>query len=144
LIRFKKLGLVVLVLFGLMFGAVHNPAHAKDIGWQRFSDGMARGRSENKKVFLHFYARWCGACNIMENKTFQDPAVVAYINENFIPIKVDTDQEREISQIFRIRLLPDNWFIDEDGKPIGHQPGYITPRQLKGILQNLINENTGQ
>jgi thioredoxin-related protein len=80
----------------------------------------------------------------MENKTFQDPAVVAYINENFIPIKVDTDQEREISQIFRIRLLPDNWFIDEDGKPIGHQPGYITPRQLKGILQNLINENTGQ
>jgi thiol:disulfide interchange protein len=135
---------VVLVLFGLMFGAVHNPAHAKDIAWQRFSDGMARGRSENKKVFLHFYARWCGACNIMENKTFQDPAVVAYINENFIPIKVDTDQEREISQIFRIRLLPDNWFIDEDGKPIGHQPGYITPRQLKGILQNLINENTGQ
>lgn len=135
---------MVLVLFGLMFGAVHNPAHAKDIAWQRFSDGMARGRSENKKVFLHFYARWCGACNIMENKTFQDPAVVAYINENFIPIKVDTDQEREISQIFRIRLLPDNWFIDEDGKPIGHQPGYITPRQLKGILQNLINENTGQ
>ena len=144
MIRFKKFGLVVLVLFGLMFGAVHNPAHAKDIAWQRFSDGMARGRSENKKVFLHFYARWCGACNIMENKTFQDPAVVAYINENFTPIKVDTDQEREISQIFRIRLLPDNWFIDEDGKPIGHQPGYITPRQLKGILQNLINENTGQ
>lgn len=144
MIRFKKFGIVVLVLCGLMFGALHNPAYTKEIAWQGFSDGMARGRSENKKVFLHFYAQWCGACKIMENKTFQDPAVIAYINENFIPIKVDTDQEREISQIFRIRLLPDSWFIAEDGKPIGHQPGYITPRQLKGILQNLINENTGQ
>lgn len=105
---------------------------------------MARGKSENKKIFLHFYAQWCGACKIMGNKTFKDPAVIAYINKNLIPIKVDTDREQEPSQIFKIRLLPDNWFIAEDGKPIGHRPGYIAPDQLKGILKMLMDENTGQ
>ena len=135
---------MALVLTGFMFGFLHNPVSAKEIAWQSFSDGMARGKSENKKIFLHFYAQWCGACKTMENNTFKDPTVIAYINKNFIPIKVDADRERKASQIFRVRYLPDNWFIAEDGKPIGHQPGYITPVQLKGILKRLMNENTGQ
>ena len=80
----------------------------------------------------------------MENKTFTDPTVIAYINENFIPIKVDADRELKTSQMFRVRALPDNWFIAEDGKPIGHRLGYIPPHQLKGILKLLMDENTGQ
>ena len=135
---------MALVITGFMIGFVPNPVFAKEIAWQSFADGMARGKSENKKIFLHFYANWCGACRIMENKTFKEPAVVAYINENFIPIKVNADREPETSQIFRVRALPDNWFIDEDGKPIGHQPGYINPENLKGILKRLMDKNTGQ
>jgi len=135
---------MALVLTGFMIGFLHNPVSAKEIAWQSFADGMARGKSENKKIFLHFYANWCGACRIMENKTFKDPAVIAYLNENFIPIKVNADREQETSQIFRVRALPDNWFIDEDGKAIGHSPGYITPKKLKGILKKLLDKNTGQ
>ncbi len=135
---------MALVLTGFMFGFLHNPVSAKEIAWQSFSDGMARGKSENKKIFLHFYAQWCGACKTMENNTFKDPTVIAYINKNFIPIKVDADREREASQIFRVRYLPDNWFIAEDGKPIGHQPGYISPKKLTGILKQLMDEKTGQ
>jgi thiol:disulfide interchange protein len=127
-----------------MLGFLYHPVSAKEIAWQRFSDGMARGKSENKKIFLHFYARWCGACKTMENNTFGDPAIIAYINENFIPIKVDADREQETSQKFRVRYLPDNWFIDEDGKIIGHRPGYITPEKLKGLLKMLMNKTTGQ
>jgi len=144
LIKLKSVGLMALVLTGVMMGFLHNPASAKEIAWHSFADGMARGKSENKKIFLHFYANWCGACKVMENKTFKDPTVIAYINENFIPIKVNTDREQKTSQIFKVRALPDNWFIDEDGKPIGHRPGYITPENLKGILKMLMDKNTGQ
>jgi thiol:disulfide interchange protein len=135
---------MVLVLCGLVLGLLHKPVFAKEIAWNGFDQGIARSKSENKKIFLHFYANWCGACRIMESKTFKDPAVIAYINENFIPIKVNADREKEAADLFRVRALPDNWFIAEDGKPIGHQPGYITPVQLKGILKMLIEENTGQ
>lgn len=135
---------MALLLTGFMLGSLPDPVSAKEIAWQRFADGIARGKTENKKIFLHFYARWCGACKIMENKTFTDPTVIAYINENFIPIKVDADRELKTSQMFRVRALPDNWFIAEDGKPIGHRLGYIPPHQLKGILKLLMDENTGQ
>lgn len=135
---------MALVLTGFMIGFWPNPVSAKEIAWQSFAEGLARGRSENKQIFLHFYANWCGACRIMENKTFKDPAVIAYINENFIAIKVNADRDQETSQIFRVRALPDNWFIDKDGKPIGHQPGYIPPKKLTGILKMLMDENSGQ
>ena len=134
----------MLVLCGPVLVGLQHPAVAKEIAWNSFEAGVERSRSENKKIFIHFYANWCGACRTMENKTFKDPAVIAYINENFIPIKVDTDREREAAALFRVRALPDNWFISEDGKPIGHQPGYIPPVQLKGILKRLVDEGSGQ
>jgi len=144
LIKIIRVGLLALVLTGFMAGFMHNPVSAKEIAWQSFAEGMARGKSENKKIFLHFYANWCGACKIMENKTFRNAAVIAYINENFIPIKVNADREPETSRMFRIRALPDNWFLAQDGKPIGHQPGFIPPEKLSGILKLLMGENTGQ
>jgi thioredoxin-like negative regulator of GroEL len=80
----------------------------------------------------------------MESQTFRDPTVITYLNENFIPIKVNTDKEQDTSRLFRIRALPDNWFIAEDGKPIGHQPGYIQPALMKKMLKRLVHENSGQ
>jgi thiol:disulfide interchange protein len=135
---------MVLVSCGLVLGLLHNPVFAKEIAWNSYGKGVVRSKSENKKIFLHFYADWCGACRIMESKTFKDPAVIAYINANFIPIKVNADREKEATELFRIRALPDNWFIAEDGRPIGHRPGYITPLQLKGMLKMIIEESTGQ
>jgi thiol:disulfide interchange protein len=142
LFKFIKYGLAALILAVLLIGLGPDPASAKGIAWQRFSEGMARSKSENKKVFLHFYATWCGACRTMENKTFRDPAVIAYLNENFVPIKVDTDRQPVTSRMFRIRVLPDNWFIDEDGKPMGHQPGYIAPKRLKDMLKQILEDET--
>jgi thiol:disulfide interchange protein len=142
--KLKKLGFVTLVLTCLMLGLLPSAAFSKEIQWQSFANGMTRGKNENKKIYVHFYADWCGACKIMENKTFKDPDIIAYLNENFIPIKVNTDRERQTSTMFRIRLLPDNWFITENGTPIGHQPGYITPEQLKMILKSVMDQESGQ
>lgn len=142
--KLKKIGLVTLVSLGLMLGFLHPAVFSKEIEWQPFAKGMARGKSENKKIFVHFYADWCGACRIMEKITFKDPAIIAYLNENFISIKVNTDREQQTSNMFRIRLLPDNWFIAESGDPIGHQPGYITPEQLKIILKAVMEQEAGK
>lgn len=142
--RLKKMGLVALVSAALMLGLLHSTAFSKEIEWQSFAKGITRGKSENKKIFVHFYADWCGACRIMENETFKDPEIISYLNKNFIPIKVNTDREQQTSMMFRVRLLPDNWFITEQGDPIGHQPGYLTPEQLKTILKAVMKQNAGQ
>ena len=136
--------LIALVLSALSLGLIDNAAFSKEIEWQSFTDGMARGKFENKKVFLHFYAEWCAACKVMEEKTFKDPGVIASLNANFIPIKVDVDREKQTSAMFKVQLLPDTFFLAANSDIIGHRPGYISPEQLKVILKMLMDEDNAQ
>ena len=140
----KSVGLIALISAYLLLGLSDHAASAKEIEWQSYEVGMARGKSENKKIFLHFYARWCSSCKVMTEKTFKDPGVIASLNENFIPIKVDVDKERQASDMFKIRVLPDTWFIAENTEIIGHRPGYIPLEQMKTILKMLLERDGAQ
>ena len=122
--------LIVFWLCGLAGGL----AFSETIDWHTYDSGMARSKFEKKKVFLHFYADWCGYCAEMERKTFKDPAVIAALNRNFIPIRVDSDRDKQTASLYRVKGLPDTWFISESGDVIGHRPGYIPPDQLMGLL----------
>lgn len=140
-----KLGVirwVFVLLLCLSVGIPSGVAVSQEIQWHSYNAGMARGKFEKKKVFIHFYANWCAVCKVMENSTFKDPVVIASLNENFIPIKVDADREVQTASLFRVKGLPDNWFIAEDGEIIGHRPGYIPPDQLKNILTLIQNQET--
>ena len=71
----------------------------------------------------------------MDKKTFKDPAIVSYLNENFISIKVDVERERQVASRYNINPLPDTWFISETGEDIGNKPGYMTAEDLMPVLQ---------
>ena len=142
--KIRKIVPISLVLTALSFGLLHNAAFSKGIEWQSYLDGMARGKIEKKKVFLHFYAEWCSACKTMADNTFKDPGVIASLNKNFIPIRVDVDRQGQTSALYRVKALPDTWFIAENTDIIGHQLGYIPPQQLKKILKSLLDDAAGQ
>ncbi len=142
--KFKNFFIFVMLMFGLSSGFFPATGFSKDIRWQSFSEGMARGKSENKKVFLHFYAEWCATCKIMEDKTFKDPGVIAALNKDYVPVKIDIDKNQKISAMFKIKLLPDTWFIAENNEIIGHRPGYISPEQLRTLLKMFLAQDPGQ
>ena len=119
-------------------------AVSQEIQWHSYGEGMSRGKFEKKKVFIHFYADWCPSCRQMAKHTFKDPDVVASLNESFIPIKVNTDRDQQTATIFRVRALPDNWFIAEDGEILGHRLGYIPPDQFSTMLKLMMDDTSGQ
>ncbi len=140
----KIFGLLLPIFIVLLIGAWCHDAMANEILWQSYTNGMARGKFEKKKIFVHFFADWCGACKVMEEKTFKDPEIIALLNENFISIRINVDQDRATSNMFRIRVLPDSFFIRENSEIIGHRPGYIPPPLLKVILKAILEEDPGR
>ena len=67
------------------------------VKWYSHEEGRVLGKIENKKMYVHFWAEWCTYCRKMEKETFGNPAVIDYLNANFIPIKVNSDRERELA-----------------------------------------------
>lgn len=137
--------LIILVLIFSVFLFINVSASStrlKEIQWHSYDDGMARSKFEKKRVFLHFTAEWCYYCGVMGKETFNDPAIISSLNENFIPIKVDYDKETKTSDYYSVRGLPDTIFIAENGQIIGRRPGYIPPEVLKRILKSILKERS--
>ena len=140
--KIKSVVLYTVVLAALSLGFSQDDATSKEIEWQSYQDGMSRGKFEKKKIFLHFYAEWCSACKTMAENTFKDPGVVNSLNNNFIPIRVNVDRQKQTSDMYRVKVLPDTWFISENKDIIGHRTGYIAPEQLNKILKSLLDDGT--
>lgn len=139
-----KIGSRIATVAGLLFLALllttARPQTANTSGritWYEFDDGITRGRAEGKKIYINFYSDLCQYCEAMETQTFVDPSVVSYLTENFIAIRVNSDRERKLAEDFRVRGLPDNWFMRETGEVIGHRPGFIPPDAFFKILQSV-------
>ena len=92
---------------------------------------------EKKKVFLHFYADWCGFCREMAKEAFQNAAVVSDLNNNFIAIRVDFDKESDTAQKYGVMGLPSSWFLTAMGQPMLSIPGYISAEALLKMLSEV-------
>jgi thioredoxin-related protein len=141
--RFKTAanGLRYLVL-GFLLIMLPAQALADDaVKWYSYEEGQVLGKIQNKKMFIHFWADWCRYCKKMDQETFGNAAVIAYLNANFIAIKVNTERERQTAAQYNIRPLPDNWFVASSGERISNQPGFIEPEMFIKILEYIHTDS---
>jgi thiol:disulfide interchange protein len=105
------------------------------IGWKDYTPGMALARKENKSIFLYFHAPWCTYCTKLKKTTFKDEQVIAYLEENFISVQVNTDENQPLANQWGVKGLPTMWFLESNGKKINSMPGYVEAGQLLQILK---------
>lgn len=58
-----------------------------------YQQALAKGKVENKQLFLYFTAKWCGPCNYMQQYIFPDTTLSTYIKQNYIALKLDIDTQ---------------------------------------------------
>ena len=116
-------------------------AASKNINWYSYDEAKALGQKSAGKVFLYFYSTSCHYCGLMEKNTFSNSTVAKYLNQNFTSIKVNSDREKNISNIYRIRGNPTNYFLTENFKVIGQLPGYLPPKDLLNILKYIHTDS---
>lgn len=99
----------------------HNP-----VQWHAWnSETLAKAKKENKLLLISIGYAACHWCHVMEHESFEDETVAAFMNENFICVKVDREERPDIDQIYMdaVQLLNGNggWPLNAialpDGKP---------------------------
>ena len=140
--KFKIITAIGLTTLVLVLMATSGFGESNPLRWYPFEEGVALGKTQGKKVYIHFWAEWCGYCRTMEKETFQNSLVKKRLANEYIAIKVDTDREKILSEEFRIRGLPDNWFLSKNGDIVGHRPGYIPAELFLKILESITANET--
>ncbi|MBJ80429.1 MAG: thioredoxin domain-containing protein [Myxococcales bacterium] len=74
----------------------HNP-----VNWMPWSDkAFERAQKDNKPVLLSVGYSTCHWCHVMEHESFEDLEIAKFINENYIPIKVDREERPDVDAIY--------------------------------------------
>ncbi len=114
---------------------------ATEVKWHTYQEGTDLARRQKKNMVIYFHADWCTYCGQMERETFRNPAVIDFLNNRAIAIKVDVDQERRISRQFGVRGLPATFLLLQNGQQIGPMPGFIPPRAYLAMLSKIISQS---
>jgi len=68
----------------------------KAIHWFTMEEALKARKDNPKKLFIDTYTDWCGWCKVMDQKTFTNPDVIRFINENFYAVKFNAEQKENI------------------------------------------------
>jgi uncharacterized protein YyaL (SSP411 family) len=89
---------------------------ANAVAWMPWSSAaFARARAERKPVLLSISATWCRWCHEMDRTSYSDPSIASFINERFIPVRVDADERPDISERYSLGGWPTTAFLTPDG-----------------------------
>jgi len=109
------------------------------INWQPdFNTALAKSSEASKPVLVDFFATWCGYCKRLDAETFTDADLAAYMNETFVPVKVDTDKQTELSRKYNIAALPTTVILDTNGTELGRIQGFRDAKAYHEEIASII------
>ncbi|MBP2674995.1 MAG: hypothetical protein H6Q84_1835 [Deltaproteobacteria bacterium] len=133
----------------------HNP-----VDWHPWGDeAFAKARQLRRPVFVSIGYSTCHWCHVMEEESFEDEEIARFLNENFIPVKVDREERPDVDSIYMKAVQgftgtggwPLNVWLTPDRKPF-FGGTYFPPRDGRfgqgsgflGILQALSDSYVSQ
>jgi hypothetical protein len=99
----------------------HNP-----VDWYPWGpEALAAARSLDRPIFLSIGYAACHWCHVMERESFEHEPTARYLNEHFVPIKVDREERPDLDQVYMAAVQsmtggggwPMSVFLTPDGRP---------------------------
>lgn len=118
--------------------------------WQPdLQSAYAISSRENKPMLLVFGAEWCGWCKKLEKSTLENPQMAKYINETFVPVHIDVDENQRIAEILEVESLPCTIVLSPQADLLGRFEGFAKPGPMykklaeAKALQSRISQASG-
>ena len=71
------------------------------VDWYPWGEAaLERARSEDRPILLSIGYSACHWCHVMERESFEDEHTAAYMNEHFVPIKLDREERPDLDAIY--------------------------------------------
>jgi len=105
-----------------------------EIKWApSYNVALEQAKKEKKNVMVMLSKEGCPACDYMTDVVFEENAVVAEIQKNFVPVHLDIHEDAIPNNMGYIGT-PTFHFLNSSGKKIGRQDGAANVPTFMGIL----------
>lgn len=117
------------------------------VDWHEWGpEALQKAKKEDKPLIISIGYSACHWCHVMERESFMDSTVAAYMNKNFVSIKVDREERPDIDQVYMkaAQLItgrggwPLNAVALPDGKPF-FAGTYFPKNDWLDVLKQLHN-----
>jgi uncharacterized protein YyaL (SSP411 family) len=111
------------------------------VDWYAWSpEAFERARREDKPILLSVGYAACHWCHVMAHESFENPATAAFMNEQFVNIKVDREERPDVDGIYMQAVQamtghggwPMTMFLTPAGEPF-YGGTYFPPRDRHGL-----------
>jgi uncharacterized protein YyaL (SSP411 family) len=125
--------------------------------WQWGAEPFAEAQARGVPVLVSIGYATCHWCHVMARESFSDPALADYLNEHFVPIKVDREEHPDVDASYLAAASaftenlgwPLNVFLTPEGKtffagtyfPPVPMAGHPSFRQILEAIQNAWTEH---
>jgi uncharacterized protein len=111
------------------------------VDWRPWGpEALGEAATEDKPILLSIGYSSCHWCHVMERESFEDAATAAYMNEHFVPIKVDREERPDVDSIYMEAVQgmtgqggwPLTVFLDSEAVPF-YGGTYFPPEPRQGM-----------
>lgn len=130
-----------LVLLFASLGTSALRAQAPEVNWRHDYDAARKeAKSKGLPMVLDFGTKNCFFCQKMDATTFHEPRVVNLMNQQFIPLKIDAQEEAvlEIVRKLGINAYPTFVLASSDGNILDKFEGFKEPAVFHETLQRTL------
>src|SRR3990172_3102857 len=101
-------------------------------------EAFLKAKKEEKPSLLGISAKWCHWCHTMDRLTYSNATVLEFINKNFVPVCVDTDERPDINDRYNVGGWPTTAVLAHDGEIVSAAT-YIPPEHMVKFLEDAID-----
>ncbi len=143
--RRKAVSLIILLmLLTAITGGCSIVSSGGKVNWLNdWSEALSDAQSQNKPILINFYTDLCPACRQMDNTTFNDEELGAFLNSNFICLKSNAGKSTLFSR-YGVTAVPTMVFTEPDGYEkqyeIASIVGYVNAADFYQAAQAVIEQ----
>ena len=139
-----RVGLVVVLALGMVAPFAGRPCLASDdptkkVNWREdLAQAQAEAKSRDLLLWIQFTGPWCINCRRMDRATFVHAGVVLRSREQFVPVKLRSDEHEALAVSLGLTSLPSTVIVRPNGEVVEKYEGYIEPETFDVTLGEVL------
>ena len=107
-----------------------------------WDQAKANASESQKMIMMDCYTTWCGWCKVMDKETFGNAEVAAYLQNNFVCLKMDMEKGAgvKLAMKYGVSGFPTILVFNSKAQLIYRSTGYLKPEPFLKAMKEAVEE----